>query len=68
MELQVMTTSVPPALAVDNMIGRLDCKSRKTLCVLVVPFYLYDWWPLRRRGRVYEKLSWMRVEVRNRQA
>ena len=26
--------------------------------------YLYDWWPLRRRGRVYEKLSRMRVEVR----
>jgi hypothetical protein len=30
--------------------------------------YLYDWWPLRRRGRVYEKLSRMRVEVRKRQA
>jgi hypothetical protein len=26
--------------------------------------YLYDWWPVRRRGRVYEKLSRMRVEVR----
>jgi hypothetical protein len=25
---------------------------------------LYDWWPLRRRGWVYEKLSPMRVEVR----
>jgi hypothetical protein len=25
--------------------------------------YLYDWWPLRRRGRVYEKLSRMPVEV-----
>jgi len=25
--------------------------------------YLYDWWPLRRRGRVYAKLSHMPVEV-----
>jgi len=25
--------------------------------------YLYDWWPLRRRGRVYTKLSHMPVEV-----
>ena len=25
--------------------------------------FLYDWWPLRRRGRVYEKLSHMPVEV-----
>jgi hypothetical protein len=25
--------------------------------------YLYDWWPVRRRGRVYSKLSRMRVEV-----
>lgn len=25
--------------------------------------YLYDWWPLRRRGRTYEKLSRMPVEV-----
>jgi len=25
--------------------------------------YLYDWWPLRRRGRVYRKLSHMPVEV-----
>ena len=29
--------------------------------------YLYDWWPLRRRRRVYEKLSRMGVEVRKRQ-
>jgi hypothetical protein len=28
--------------------------------------YLYDWWPLRRRGRLYEKLSRMKVEVRKR--
>ena len=26
--------------------------------------YLYDWWPLRHRGRVYAKLSHMPVEVR----
>jgi len=25
--------------------------------------YLYDWWPLRRRGRIYTKLSHMQVEV-----
>jgi len=25
--------------------------------------YLYDWWPLRRRGRIYSKLSQMPVEV-----
>jgi len=25
--------------------------------------YLYDWWPLRQRGRIYEKLSHMPVEV-----
>jgi hypothetical protein len=25
--------------------------------------YLYDWWPLRRRGRIYMKLSHMPVEV-----
>lgn len=25
--------------------------------------YLYDWWPLRRRGRIYTKLSSMPVEV-----
>ena len=26
--------------------------------------YLYDWWPLRRRGKLYLKLSRMKVEVR----
>jgi hypothetical protein len=28
--------------------------------------YLYEWWPLRRRGQIYEKMSRMRVEVRTR--
>lgn|SRR6185437_13374474 len=28
--------------------------------------YLYEWWPLRRRGQVFEKLSRMNVEVRKR--
>ena len=28
--------------------------------------YLYEWWPLRRRGQILEKLSRMRVEVRKR--
>jgi len=26
--------------------------------------YLYDWWPLRRRGQLYQKLARMRVDVR----
>jgi predicted membrane protein len=26
--------------------------------------FLYDWWPLRPMGRLYEKMSRMRVEVR----
>jgi hypothetical protein len=30
--------------------------------------FLYEWWPLLRRGRLYEKLSRMRVEVRRRDA
>jgi hypothetical protein len=29
--------------------------------------YLYDWWPLRRRGRTLEKLSRIDVEVRRRE-
>jgi hypothetical protein len=28
--------------------------------------YLYEWWPLRRRGQILEKLSRMAVEVRRR--
>lgn len=28
--------------------------------------FLYDWWPVRRLGHLYEKLSRMRVEVRKR--
>jgi hypothetical protein len=28
--------------------------------------FLYEWWPLRRRWRVYEKMSLMKVEVRKR--
>ena len=27
--------------------------------------YLYDWWPLRRRARLFEKLSRIQVEVRS---
>jgi hypothetical protein len=26
--------------------------------------YLYDWWPVRRRGRIFEKLSRIPIEVR----
>ena len=29
--------------------------------------FLYEWWPLRRRGRIYEKMSRMKVEVRKRE-
>jgi len=29
--------------------------------------YLYSWWPLRRRGQIYEKMSRMDVEVRKRE-
>ena len=28
--------------------------------------FLYEWWPLLRKGRLYEKLSRMRVDVRKR--
>jgi hypothetical protein len=28
--------------------------------------YLYEWWPLRRRGQILDKLSRMAVEVRKR--
>ena len=28
--------------------------------------YLYEWWPLRRRGQIFEKLSRMPVTVRHR--
>ena len=26
--------------------------------------YLYDWWPLRQRGKIFNKLSHMPVEIR----
>jgi hypothetical protein len=26
--------------------------------------YLYDWWPVRRRGKLYRKLARMHVDVR----
>lgn len=28
-----------------------------------IEIYLYDWWPLRRKGRIYQKLSQMTVEI-----
>jgi hypothetical protein len=31
-----------------------------------IRIFLYDWWPLLRRGDLYEKLSRMRVDVRKR--
>ena len=33
-----------------------------------IRIFLYDWWPVLRRGRLYEKLSRMHVEVRKRNA
>ena len=33
-----------------------------------IQIFLYDWWPLRRKGRLYEKMSRMRVEVRKQKA
>ena len=30
--------------------------------------YLYEWWPVRRMGRLFDKLSHMHVEVRKHQA
>ncbi len=30
--------------------------------------FLYEWWPLRRRGHLFEKMSRMHVEVRKRNA
>jgi hypothetical protein len=33
-----------------------------------IRIFLYDWWPVLRLGRLYEKLSHMRVEVRKRNA
>ena len=66
-------------LAVSNALtgqaaGTLPSLTRESLTIAgwvamwrPMQIYLYDWWPLRRRGRVYEKLSRMRVEVRKRQ-
>lgn len=31
-----------------------------------IGIFLYDWWPVLRKGRLYEKMSRMRVEVRKR--
>ena len=31
-----------------------------------IGIFLYDWWPVLRKGRLYEKMSRMRVEVRRR--
>jgi hypothetical protein len=31
-----------------------------------IEIYLYEWWPLRRRGQILDKLSRMAVEVRKR--
>jgi hypothetical protein len=62
-------------LAVSNTLtgkatGTLPSLTRESLTIAgwvamwrPMQMYLYDWWPLRRRGRVYEKLSRMPVEV-----
>jgi hypothetical protein len=30
-----------------------------------VNIFLYGWWPIRRKRRIYEKISRMKVEVRH---
>jgi len=31
-----------------------------------IEIYLYEWWPLRHNGKIYEKMSRMKVDVRRR--
>lgn len=65
-------------LVVSNLIGdqapgTLPALARESLTIAgwvamwrPMQMYLYDWWPIRRRGRIFEKLSRMPVEVRKR--
>jgi hypothetical protein len=55
--------------------GSLSIVARESLTIAgwvamwtPIRIFLYDWWPLLRRGRLYEKLSRMHVNVRKRSA
>lgn len=51
--------------------GSLSIVARESLTIAgwvamwrPIRIFLYDWWPVLRRGRLYEKLSRMHVEIR----
>jgi len=53
-----------------NKVGTWAIISRESLTIAgwvamwrPMEIYLYDWWPLRRRGRIYRKLGRMPVEI-----
>jgi hypothetical protein len=55
--------------------GSLSIVARESLTIAgwvamwtPIRIFLYDWWPVRRKGHLYEKLSRMCVEVRKRNA
>lgn len=55
--------------------GNLSIVARESLTIAgwvamwrPMQIFLYEWWPLRRMGQLFEKLSRMRVEVRKRGA
>ena len=56
-----------------KQLGSLSIIARESLIIAgwvamwrPIRIFLYDWWPVLRLGRLYEKLSRMRVEVRKR--
>lgn len=58
-------------LAVNTTAGTLLSLATQSLAIAgwvamarPMEIYLYEWWPLRRRGQIFEKLSRMNVEVR----
>ena len=55
--------------------GSLSIVARESLTIAgwvamwrPIRIFLYDWWPVLRRGHLYEKLSRMHIEVRKRNA
>jgi hypothetical protein len=51
--------------------GPLSLLLRETLAIAgsvamwrPMEIYLYEWWPLRRRGQIFDKMSRMSVEIR----
>jgi hypothetical protein len=60
-------------LLVDQAPGAFPTVARESLTIAgwvamwrPMEIFLYEWWPLRRRWRVFEKMSRMKVEVRKR--